>query len=889
MFDLILWVFFIASTLWFLGALGGSRTAAGPFSYLFWSIVFGAAIAWRNGWIQKWLAAGEAQQRQARIEEKYTQAVEGGEPPPLPFDPEPVKPQPYKAFAIAVAKNGDWQPQQAISFARSITQKLKDGAVWFSVEAYPKKIVWLVYVEGTAKSSLNDITTIAQAYYPRAEVSELRYTPAKFPLYRQYTVFKRVAVNFFDFALSADDIGKHDPLALVVQTMGGLRTNERLSYELNVTGMIQFTEAQLQQLLTIDAYSAGYRSQANILYGTNIGGVVLATIINQVAREAHNQMSLKKEQVQRFTDAETANFVDRLTSPLYPSVVSVTFETPDQSRMSLFNAVVNGVKGLSGNALKLEAGYTSPVLRLSNATEWARKTARNFWLALTPANAKDVNPSEEYLLYLADKEVAAFWHLPHGGFTADSIAWTRSIPKELIRHVDQHTASDVRIGYDESLNEDEVVVLHRPDRRRHVYVSGRTGMGKSTLLHNLIFEDIYAGCGVAVLDFPGTLLRDIVQTTPAKRRKDIVYLSCADREFPVPLNLLRTAGNTSEEEVFSTLLWLFKTIYAAQWSDSRMETAIRLMLRLALFDPEATLLDIEQLAINDDYRRSMVEKHLDNEAFSQSDRNLWNNIIENMPDSARWQMFQPVLNRLSAFLGTAQLELMTCHPQSLNFHDLIEEQKIVLIDLSGGGIANEAGVLGAIFLGQFFMSSINMGDIAGDAPPRFYLYADEAQLLFGSGLPRAFSEARKYGLSLTLGSQFPGQFTDEKVYSGIMENISTKISLSSDPRDETVQIFFEPDVTRDQIKSLSVGQIAVKTQFKGRTLPAFTVDGFAPPDRLEEAMTVEEAIAQTRQQLGFIPASQIRAFLKTRYSSPPFTKPKDAKGESDTGLKDFGE
>jgi type IV secretory pathway VirB4 component len=166
------------------------------------------------------------------------------------------------------------------------------------------------------------------------------------------------------------------------------------------------------------------------------------------------------------------------------------------------------------------------------------------------------------------------------------------------------------------------VVVNRADRKYHAYITGQTGTGKSTLLHNLIHHDIQSGQGVGVIDPHGSLIQKVLKTSiDTNRLDDVVYLRCADAAYPVPLNPFRTPPDVKAEAIFNTVLWMLKSIYKASWSESRMETVIRNILQVVLSDPEATPLDIQELVSNHNYRRRVL-KTADNK-LSSSSKNFW--------------------------------------------------------------------------------------------------------------------------------------------------------------------------------------------------------------------------------------------------------------------------
>jgi hypothetical protein len=309
-----------------------------------------------------------------------------------------------------------------------------------------------------------------------------------------------------------------------------------------------------------------------------------------------------------------------------------------------------------------------------------------------------------------------------------------------------------------------------------------------------------------------------------------------------------------------------------------METVIRRTLELVLTDPEATPLDMQRVLKNDNYRRKRFKTALDSGLLSTAAEMWWDEEYDSISSSAKENKARSTLNRLITFLE-GSIELMTCHPKGLDFRQLIDDGYILLVNLKGDEIASEIGALGAILFAQLYMASYSLGEIAGDAPPRYYLIIDETHTFITTALETMFSEARKYGLSLVMVDQWIGQL-DKGTQNAIVNNRGTTISFrASEKEAPSTALLYEPEVTTDDLVKQRVGQAAIKTLSRGETLPAFQVQTPRPLQRIQDdalRVTWDSLWQQTIKTLDLMPAEEVRRWIRERYRS----KAKDAQNNN---------
>ena len=671
-----------------------------------------------------------------------------------------------------------------------------------------------------------------------------------------------------------------DPLHLVAQTMNELQNDEYLTFSIRLYKILQPTQEQIENLLTQSAYESGYRTVWHSSGGGGGGGweAELGRAVVEIPwalfTKKRGDEKLKKERVPRFDEHKTDQYLTKMRQKNAVAAVFAVFETSNKNRLDFLTSVAGAVKDLTPGGDARLGNVASKDGRVANEQELDKIDPTDF--IYNSVQKPPEQQTEVYTSMMTAEELACLWHLPHNGFEGLKVNWPASAPAQVLA---SGRDGEILIGVLPSST--TAVVLNREDRKYHTYATGQTGTGKSTLLHNLIHQDIMTGQGVGVIDPHGSLINSVLKTSVhADRLDDVVYLRCADAQYPVPLNPFKTPPDVKEIAVFNTVLWILKSIYKASWSETRMETVIRNILQVVLSDPQSTPLDIQELVGNHNYRRRML-KTVDDK-LSRSSKNFWR-LFEDSSPSEQKALTQSVLSRLSAFLGSPHIELLTCHPNTLDFRKLISEGKIVLIDLYGDEVASEVGSLGAIFFAQFFLASLSLGEIPGDTPPRFCLYVDETQRFITSALPDMFSEARKFGLSLTLANQYIGQL-DEDTHAGIINNVGTIFSFECSPDEaKATAKLFEPFVSQQEMSRLGVGHAAVRTRWEGQTLDSFIVRTNDHPQSLEAKLDLEAIRLRSRQNLELIPKKEIEDWLDKRYESDLFRT-----ASSEPELKDIG-
>src|SRR3989338_6933754 len=295
--------------------------------------------------------------------------------------------------------------------------------------------------------------------------------------------------------------------------------------------------------------------------------------------------------------------------------------------------------------------------------------------------------------------------------------------------------------------------MKQDDRRRHVYVMGKTGMGKSSLLENMAIQDIHKGHGVCFIDPHGDSVEKVLDYIPSNRVNDVVYLNPADSDFPIAFNPLESVDEKYKHLVASGLMGVFTKIWAGVWS-ARMEYILNNTILALLDSPGNTLLGIARMLVHKNYRKRIVDNIKDPVVKS-----FWVDEFANYNDKFRNEAIAPIQNKVGQFLSSAIIRNIVGQTKSsIDLREIMDKQKIFLINLSKGRIGEDnSALLGAMIITKMQLAAMSRVDIPEEERKDFYLYVDEFQNFATESFANILSEARKYRLNLIVAHQYIGQ------------------------------------------------------------------------------------------------------------------------------------
>ena len=319
----------------------------------------------------------------------------------------------------------------------------------------------------------------------------------------------------------------------------------------------------------------------------------------------------------------------------------------------------------------------------------------------------------------------------------------------------------------------------REDRRRHLYVIGQTGTGKSVFLNNLAGQDISNGDGVCVIDPNGDLFEDLLARVPKSRINDVVVFDPGDLERPLGLNMLEYDSRFPEQKTFiiNELMGIFDTLYDLKTTGGPMfEQYTRNALLLLMDDPSDgyTILEIPRVLADAEFRKKLLAKCKNIIA-----KDFWEKEAEKAGGEASLANLVPyITSKFNTFIANDYVRPIIAQSHStLKFREIIDEGKILLVNLSKGRIGDlNASLLGMILVGKLTIASFSRTDIPMEKRRDFYLFIDEFQNFTTPSIATILSEARKYRLCLTIAHQFIGQLSD-KIKDAVFGNVGSMVAF----------------------------------------------------------------------------------------------------------------
>lgn len=464
-------------------------------------------------------------------------------------------------------------------------------------------------------------------------------------------------------------------------------------------------------------------------------------------------------------------------------------------------------------------------------------------------------------------ELASVYHLPHTSVETPNIVWATSKTAEppaqlpLINGEPAHDENISAFGLTNFRGINHQFGMYRRDRSRHVYIIGQTGAGKSGMLELFALSDVFYNQGYCIVDPHGDFAIDNLRFVPESRINDVVYFNPADTEYPVAFNPLELSDPARKPNVSSEVIGVLKRMFGDSWGP-RLEHILRYTLLALLDRPEATLLDISRMLTDKDFRKETLDycKDVTVLQFWKHEFGQWNEKQVN-------ESIAPVLNKVGAFTANPIIRNIIGQPKSsFDIRKIMDEGKILVVNLSKGLIGEDnAGILGAFIVTKVQLAAMSRSDIPDVADRRpFYLYVDEFQNFATDSFAVILSEARKYGLNLTVANQYISQMTDS-VRDAVFGNVGTTISFRVSADDAPIlSKQFEPTFEAQDLLQMNNRNFVISMIINGEKVPAFSATTLSLPtspqdnfDRIVEASRqgyarpraeVEEEIRATIEQ-----------------------------------------
>ena len=368
-------------------------------------------------------------------------------------------------------------------------------------------------------------------------------------------------------------------------------------------------------------------------------------------------------------------------------------------------------------------------------------------------------------------------------------------------------------------------MLDGDERRRHVYVIGQTGTGKSTLLLNLIAQDLAAGAGLALLDPHGDLAELVLAQIPKHRGNDLVYVNPTDAERPIGFNPLARVPEPLKPIVADGVVSAFRHVWPESWGQ-RLDYILSNAVRTLLDVPGGTLLMLPRLLTDEAFRVHVVEHHVTDPVV----RAFWTNEHARYGEGFRTEAISPIQNKVGKVLMEPRLRNMLAQPKStITPRTLMDRGAIVVCNLSKGGLGESTShLLGALLVTAFAQAALSRADSPEAERRVFHLYADEFQSFATESFALILSEARKYALTLTMAHQYLDQLPD-RLRAAVFGNVGSIVALRTGAADSPLvseQIGIE---SVSALLDLANGEAWARLLYSGGPTSPLRLSLFGPP------------------------------------------------------------
>lgn len=548
---------------------------------------------------------------------------------------------------------------------------------------------------------------------------------------------------------------------------------------------------------------------------STIGGEIFESLRDFVVTATDNNPNKEKKQHHQSDKLELFN--KKIASPIVSTNIRLVVSAKSDSRA---NQILT----------ELELSFHQFQNTKGNQLESKRLRGLDKTRGLKAFSFREFNDARCVPLSLS--ELATIIHFPSEGVES-SPQFKQSRAKHAPAPVDMPTQGTL-LGENEFRNTKRQIFMTPEDRLRHFYVIGQTGTGKTTLLKNMIVQDIQAGAGVCMIDPHGTDIVDVLSAIPPERMDDVIYFDPSDMKRAIGLNMLEYDERFPEQKTFvvNELFSIFQKLYGAnpESMGPMFEQYFRNSTLLVLEDPDSgsTLLDISRVMVDAEYRAYKLSK-AKNPVVVQ----FWTSIATKAGGEASLENIVPyIVSKFDVFTANDYMRPIIGQQKStFNFRDIMDTKKILLVNLSKGRLGEiNANLIGMIIVGKILMAALSRVDDVSKGFPPFYLFIDEFQNVTTNSISAILSEARKYKLGLTIAHQFIAQI-DEKIRDAVFGNVGSMAAFRVGSEDsEVLAKQFEPVFTASDLMNIENRNAYVKLLSNGSPTPPFSMHTMKPND-----------------------------------------------------------
>lgn len=422
---------------------------------------------------------------------------------------------------------------------------------------------------------------------------------------------------------------------------------------------------------------------------------------------------------------------------------------------------------------------------------------------------------------LSSEELATVFHFPNKLITTPHIHWLNAKRAPAPAQV---PTEGLFLGTSRFRGTERPVYISNEDRQRHMYIIGKTGTGKTQFLMSMIRQDIKEGKGICFMDPHGDAVEDLLNHIPPERAEDVIYFRPSDVTRPMGLNLLEAKTEDQKHFVTTAIInMMYKLFdpYKTGIVGPRFEHAVRNAMLTVMSEPGTTFIEVMRALTDAKYVQELLPK-VDDPIV----RRYWTDQIAQTSDFHKSEVLDYITSKFGRFVTNKMIRNIIGQSQSsFNFREVMDNGKILLINLSKGELGEEnSSFLGLIIVPRILMAAMSRADIPEEQRRDFNLYVDEFQNFATPDFAQILSEARKYRLSLTVANQFIGQI-DEEVKNAIFGNVGTLITYRVGVTDAGYLAHeYSPTFNEDDLLNIERHHVYVKTIVRGEPVPPFSVD-----------------------------------------------------------------
>lgn len=737
---------------------------------------------------------------------------------------------------------------------RSLIDKILGKKALFACEIVSTQNQGIRYLIRTTPDLVNNLKRSLISYLPQVNVKTVNeYLPKTENFHTKVIEFN--LTKHFAYPLKKQDVlVEHDPVAYITGMMTKLAPGELISLQIVLTPTEKKATRLIKYKILRGEDVLGYINHLNssslamvlmfplkiIQFLLGIVGYTLRTVLTDFADAKIVQRQAQGQYLAYYATQNIQKPARVLTS-FEEEIVKGIEEKIDQHLFETKIRVLIGVKDKQELSERVR-GFNSSLSIFSSSTDQTLK--KKVHIPLKSFNSfLQLNFQKRLLSFifnssptvLSTSEISDLYHFPFTRVTqTENIVKIHSKELPAPLSLKNNPTFDVEFARNTFGGTTTSIGLTKEERIRHMYVIGATGTGKTTMLLSMINQDLQNGKGVCVVDPHGDLAETIINCVPEERINDLVYFNPFDIKFPIGVNLLELTPGLDEDDsllekefITESVISLFRKVFSDAWSahPHRIEYILRNTIHTAFTIENPTLFTIFDLLNNPIFQKKVVSQLQD-----ENLKNFWKYEFGKAGDYQKVKMVAPVTARIGRFLFSPSAKrILEQEKSTINFDDILDSKKILICNLAKGNLGDDTSeVMGIMILNKIQLAALKRARVEQKSRNSFYLYVDEFQNFATPSFVQMLSEARKYGLNLTIAEQSTSQQKDRNIVDIILANTGTIVTFrSANPKDEQLLLpQFYPYINPGEIMNLPSFHFYMKMAamnpeepFSGVTIP----------------------------------------------------------------------